>query len=76
MGWRGRLTVGSLCRDGLCWVLKRLCVQYFCIVRIVLLSFLGGAGGKLEVISFFDLPCQISDENILLYFQAFDMNKR
>lgn len=28
------------------------------------------------MISFFGLPCQISDENILLYFQSFDMNKR
>lgn len=56
-----------------------LCVQYFCIVRNVVLlllsAFLGGAGGKLggRGISLFGL---ISDGNILLYFQSFDMNKR
>lgn len=46
------------------------------IIIITIIPIPGWSRREARVISFFGLPCQISDENILLYFQSFDKNKR
>lgn len=67
-----------LCGRSELWrVLKRLCTVFlYCKKCIIIITIPGPSRREAWGDFFLWSSCQISDENILLYFQSFDMNKR